>query len=44
MDYQATHPNATKQEAGEYLSGLKKGGDNLMQEGADEEARKNVKH
>jgi hypothetical protein len=32
MDYEATHPNCSKQEVGEHLSDFKKNGQGLMEE------------
>jgi hypothetical protein len=43
MDYEATHPNCSKQEVGEHLSDLKKNGQGLIEEMDNTEPKKKMK-
>jgi hypothetical protein len=43
MDYEATHPNCSKQEVGEHLSDFKKNGQILMKEIDNTEPIKKMK-
>jgi hypothetical protein len=43
LDFEATHPNCSKQEVGEYLSDFKKNGQGLMEEMDNTEPTKKMK-
>lgn len=43
MDYEATHPNCSKQEVGEHLSDFKKYGQGIMEEMNNTEPTKKIK-